>query len=85
MIKDVLGFDVLSSDSPAEIFLLENSHSIVEVSGAYSSVLNNAKILFPEIEIRAFQLASSKISLKYRENIELLYEHFNKDGINVVS
>ncbi len=85
VIKDVLGFDVLSSDSPAEIFLLENSHSIVEVSGAYSSVLNNAKILFPEIEIRAFQLASSKISLKYRENIELLYEHFNKDGINVVS
>jgi len=85
VIKNALNFNVLVSDTPAEVFLLENSHRIMEVSGAYSSVLNNAKVLMPEVLVRAFKLTSEEVSVKHRADINFLYKHFTSEGIEVVS
>lgn len=84
-IKNILKLNVLVPDTPAEIFLLENSQRILEVSGAYSSVLNNAKVLMPEVLVRAFQLAPDEICVKFRADIEHIYKHFNSEGIGLVS
>ncbi|QZN91417.1 alpha-2,8-polysialyltransferase family protein [Idiomarina abyssalis] len=85
VIRNELGLQVIIPDSPAEIFLIEHSQSILEVSGAYSSVLNNAMVLLSGTQVRAFQLLPEEICVKHRADIGHLYKHFISEGLNVVS
>ncbi|AAV81396.1 UDP-glucose--(glucosyl) LPS a 1,2-glucosyltransferase [Idiomarina loihiensis] len=84
VLRNTLKFKVVMPETPAEIFLLENNQRILEVSGAYTSVLNNAKVLLPDVLVRAFQLAPEEISVEHRKNIELVYKHFNREDIKLV-
>lgn len=81
IIRNELKLNVFTGSKPAEIFLLENHCKIHEIAGAYSSVLNNAKVLFPEASIRGFRLDPKEISYKYKEDIELVYKHLEKKGV----
>lgn len=83
IIENTLGFHVLSPTMPAEIFLLENNERIHEISGAYSSILNNAKTLMPELSVRAFKLVANEVNAKNRAEIEYIYDHFKAAGITV--
>ncbi|MCK7459135.1 alpha-2,8-polysialyltransferase family protein [Idiomarina aminovorans] len=85
VIRNEVGLQVILPDSPAEIFLLEHSENILEVSGAYSSVLNNVKVILPEVIVRAFQLVPEEICVKYRADIGLVYRYFDSEGVKVVS
>lgn len=78
-----LGFEVISPDMPAEVFLLEQNDRVTEVAGAYSSVLNNIKGLLPEASIRAFRLKPEEINIKNRDDIEKIYDHFKKEGVHI--
>lgn len=83
VIKEVIGVEVIIPELPAEINILKNSSSIVEIASAYSSVLNNARILVPEIKVRAFHLQPEELNLKHKGDILLVYKHFENEGITV--
>lgn len=83
VLRNTLKFKVVMPEAPAEIFLLENNQRILEVSGAYTSILNNAKLILPEVLVRAFQLTPEEIRIEHRENIELVYKHFRREEILV--
>ena len=83
VIKERIGLEVSLPKVPAEIFLLEKNMHVLEVAGAYSSVLNNAKGMFPGVVIRAFRLEPESISPEHRENISLIYEHFVGNGVEI--
>lgn len=83
IIKESIDISVITPELPAEILLLENSSGLVEVASAYSSVLNNVKVLMPEVKVRAFHLRPEEISLNYKEDVLLVYKHFECEGITV--
>lgn len=83
IIEREIDLRVLISDLPAEVLIIQNSNSIVEISSAYSSVLNNAKMIIPEVDVRAFHLNPEEISLRHRNDILLVYKHFEREGISV--
>jgi hypothetical protein len=83
LIENELKFKVVAPDSPAEVFLLGQVGGVTEVAGAYSSVLNNVKVIFPEIMVRAFYLNPEEINIKNRNDISNVYRHYKIEGINV--
>ena len=81
-----LGYLIEEIEVPAEIFILENSSRIEIISGAYTTVLNNAKKIFPEIEILSFILPIDKtLDKKIKSGIENSYENLRKLGINTIN
>lgn len=81
-ISKKIGFKVITSPIMAELYLLESKILPSEIAGAYSSILNNVKIIFPEISVRSFELDPNEIGLKWRQDIELVYEYYKK--INMI-
>lgn len=77
--------EVVQPDSPAEIFLLEKYSSVSEIGAAYSSVLNNLNLIFPEKPITSFRLKRSAINPKNREAIDHVYKYFEEKGVPVKS
>lgn len=84
-IRNVVGFDVISPDLPAEIFLLDEYCNILEVSSAYSSVLNNISIIFPEIPIKSFRLDPEEVNLTHRDDVNTVYCFLHEKGLKVLS
>lgn len=83
LIRKSLGLVVITPELPAEVFLLEEGGGVAEVAGAYSSILNNVRIMLPEITVRAFYLRPDEINTKNRDNILNVYQHFEAQGIYV--
>lgn len=81
-IKSDLGFEIVSSELTAELYLLESNVLPYEIAGAYTSVLNNVKVIFPEISVRSFKLDSKNI-LRANVEIESLYKYYKSIGIAV--
>lgn len=46
--------DVISPDVPAELFLLERHEEVAMISAAYSSVINNLRLVLPGKQINSF-------------------------------
>ncbi|WP_417435992.1 polysialyltransferase family glycosyltransferase [Idiomarina abyssalis] len=82
-IRSELGLEVVTPELPAEVFLLEQGESVVEVAGAYSSVLNNVKVIFPKVAVRAFYLKPDEVNIKNRDDIINVYQHYEAEGIYV--
>ncbi len=78
-----LNFEVIVPNTMAELYLLESKVLPSEISGAYTSILNNAKVIFPEIFLRSFKLRSKEIGEKWRKDIELIYEYYRKIDITI--
>jgi len=83
LIESELKLKVVTPELPAEIFLLEQGGCVSEIAGAYSSVLNNAKVIFPNIMVRAFYLSPDEIDIKNRDDIFNVYQHYKVERINV--
>lgn len=84
-IESIIGVDVVMHDEPAEVFMMEHSYSGAEIGAAYSSVLNNLNLIFPEVAIVSFKLKSSEVNKKNKYDIEHIYRYFEDKGITVVS
>ncbi|MEC7644231.1 polysialyltransferase family glycosyltransferase [Idiomarina sp.] len=83
LISSQLGFQVVHAEMPAEIFIAERANSIEEIAGAYTSVLNNIKSMFPNLSLRSFKLSSSEIDVKYLSSINKVYKAYESIGIPV--
>jgi len=83
LIKNLGHVDVVVPDLPAEIFLLERSVSVAEIGAAYSSVINNLAILFPEKPILSFRLRNDEVNPTYRSKVESVYGFYKASGISV--
>lgn len=82
-ISKKLNFEVVIPNTMAELYLLESKVLPSEISGAYTSILNNAKVIFPEIFLRSFKLRSKEIGQKWRKDIELIYEYYRQIDITI--
>lgn len=83
LISQGLGIEVITPDMPSEVFFINAFESVTEVSAAYSSVLNNVSVLFPNVYLRAFKLNFDKVSSKHRVNIDGIYKNYEDKGIKV--
>lgn len=82
-ISKELGFDVVVPDTMAELYLLESEILPSEISGAYTSILNNVKVIFPEISLRSFKLEKEQVNQKWCTDIELIYDYYRSLNIPV--
>lgn len=82
-IESNLGFKVVKSELTAELFLLESNNLPYEVAGAYTSVLNNIKVIFPEVSLRSFRLASVELCDRRRKAINEVYNYYQSIGIAI--
>ncbi len=84
IIKKELDFDISIPEQTAEVFLLESDRLPAEIAGAFSSILINASVLFPLMQVRSFRLDSHEVSAPFREEIEMIYAYFSRSGIDVI-
>ncbi|MGE6571694.1 hypothetical protein [Psychrobacter namhaensis] len=80
-----LQIEVKQPTEMAELFLINSLVSPGEVAGAYTSILNNVKFIFPEMSIRSFRLDQSEIRLENRLAIGNIYDYYHRIGIDVKS
>ena len=83
-VEHQLGLKVLRPEVPAELFVLDRHEKVAEMAGAYSSVLNNLNIIFPDKKIRSFRLAEDEIRVDNRDRIGVIYRYLEEEGIPIV-
>lgn len=83
VLRSMAGIEVVRPELPAELFLLEYDSSVSEIGAAYSSVINNLSLIFPDKPVTSFRLSSDAINPKNRSAIESIYRHFEQKGIPV--
>lgn len=82
-IEKKLNMKIVSPDYPAEVFLLIENPNLFEVAAAYSSVLNNIKLLLPNIFLRSFEFEYEEINIKNISDIKSIYDYYKSIGIRV--
>ncbi|MEL7798444.1 polysialyltransferase family glycosyltransferase [Idiomarina loihiensis] len=80
-IESQLGLVVVKPCIPAELYMLSENQSVAEIASAYSSVLNNMKVLFPEKTIRSFMFMNDEINAINKDAVLSIYEHYRSEGI----
>jgi hypothetical protein len=83
VIRSMPGLEVARPDLPAELFLLECGAGVSEIGAAYSSVVNNLSLMFPDKPITSFRLYPDAVNPKNRPAIDDIYRHFEQKGILV--
>lgn len=83
LLTNKLNFIVKRNTDIAELDLLNSEVLPQEVSGAYTSTLNNIKHLFPEINVTSFKLNPDKINPIHRKAISDIYTYYAGIGINI--
>lgn len=83
IISKELSFEIRSPTVTAEYYLLDTATLPSEVAGAYTSILNNVKVIFPEVTVRSFQLDLNRVSNKGRKDIKSVYDYFKEINIEV--
>lgn len=82
-IKRLYNIEVISSDFPAELFILDYHKNIAGIAAAYSSVINNLSLIFPDIPVKSFRLSPYEINPKYRVDIDAIYKVYEERGVVV--
>lgn len=77
--------NVISPDVPAELFLLERHEEVAMISAAYSSVINNLRLVLPGKEINSFVLKEDSINEAHRVNIKRVYKYYEEIGVNMIA
>lgn len=81
----IIGFEIMKIDVPAEIFILTSTEQPKIISGAYTTVLNNAKKIFPDMEIESFRLPIKKIfNEQLIDEIEGSYFNLQNLGVKII-
>lgn len=78
------GIEVRDLDMPAELYFNRHSNWPEIISAAYSTVLNNVDPNGKYCRKIAFEIPGEMIAKRYREDIEGVYNHYRKIGIEVV-
>lgn len=84
-IRSLKGVDVIRPSLPAELFLIERDADIIEIGAAYSSVINNLSLIFPDKAIRSFRLEPEAVDQKNRQAVNRIYDYYAQLGIPVES
>lgn len=82
-VRRMKGLEVVRPDLPAELFLLERDADVAEIGAAYSSVINNLGLMFPDKAITSFRLDSMAVNPKNRKAIDHIYTYFEQEGVRV--
>lgn len=85
MVKKIGFSEVLRLDVPAEIYFIENNIPVIGFSSAFSSVLNNFIVMFPDISTVSFELDYHEIHSDFIIRIRLAYDHLRERGIKVIT
>lgn len=81
VLESRFGINVISPELPAEIFMLDHYNEIEEIAAAYSSVINNLRLVFPGKKFRSFRLHEGEINIRKRQSIADIYDYFESQGI----
>lgn len=74
---------ILHINSPVEIFFMNNGINPIEIYSFMSSALFTIKKMFPLSKPQYIEIDTSPYSEFHRENIQLIYNNYKKDGIEV--
>jgi len=83
LIRSFENVRVVLPELPAELFVIEHHANVAEIAAAYSSVINNLRLIFPDKPITSFRLNSDAINPDNRSSIENIYRYFEAEGIFV--
>ncbi len=75
--------EVVRPELPAELFVIEHDRAISEIGAAYSSVVNNLSLMFPDKPLTSFRLNHEAINPVNREAIDDIYRYFAQKEIRV--
>lgn len=84
-IRHDIGLEVVRPNLPAELFLLECDRNVSEIGAAYSSVINNLNLMFPDKPITSFRLDLKYVNLEKRSEVDHVYICFEKNNIHIKS
>lgn len=76
--------NILLPSMPAEIFILQHDHNVVEISAAYSSVVNNLHLIYPDKPVKCFRLAENEINPYNLTAIRNIYSYFEENNIPII-
>ena len=83
LIRALGPIEIMRPDLPAELFVLERDREILEIGAAYSSVVNNLSLMFPDKPITSFRLEREAVNPLNREAIDNIYKYFGQNDIRV--
>lgn len=83
LISTLGAVEVVRPSLPAELFVLGRDKSIAEIGAAYSSVVNNLSVIFPDKPIISFRLNRNFVNPRNRDAIDRIYQFFDQSGILV--
>ena len=72
-------------DCPAELHFAVSDHRPCRVSAAYSSVLNNLRLLLGSEVCDSFIIPNSMIGDPFIESINEVYDYYRHIGLNVIN
>lgn len=83
LIRNMITIEILQPELPAELFVLEHEENVAEIGAAYSSVINNLKIIFPDKTITSFRLNNEAIKPINRKPIMKIYSFYKSKGVTI--
>lgn len=83
ILKNTLKLKISDNSDTAELGLLHSKILPAEVCGAFTSTLNNVKVIFPEITVCSFKPDLNKINPEHRNEISDVYKYYEDLGIEI--
>ncbi|SDK79692.1 hypothetical protein SAMN05661010_00118 [Modicisalibacter muralis] len=83
-IKKLGNVSVKNLNMPAELYLVLNEKVPLNIGGAYTSVLQNVKVMFDCFSILSFRIPHSILLEKRRGKVIEVYANYSKSGIDVI-
>lgn len=82
-ISKCLNVEIRKPENIAEFYLITSTTLPGEISGAITSILNNVKVLFPQMPVRSFILDKEKVSPKAEDEVFGVYNQYKEIGIQL--
>lgn len=83
LIERLGNIDLVRPSLPAELYILEQYENVVELAAAYSTVVNNLYLMFPDKPLACFRLDRDEVDVNRRQDVECVYEYYERQGISV--
>uniref|UniRef100_UPI001C1F4DD1 hypothetical protein n=1 Tax=Marinobacterium profundum TaxID=1714300 RepID=UPI001C1F4DD1 len=83
-ISSLFNVDVKYLHMPAEVYFAEADYIPACISSAYSSSINNLKVMFEFKEVIAFKLPIHVVDRSHRQSILNVYDYFESINIRVL-
>ena len=84
LIDSYKNVSILEIDEPIELYFMYHNIYPKDIASFMTSALFNLKVIFPHADIKAFKIKLKSLSEFHQNNIQLIYDNYKKENINLV-